>query len=260
VRSAKSFVGSMPSRGPFNEEEVLRAICDDYLAHSRKAEDLKPKQVRLREAMRRVAVRLNMPFLAQFNCKTTSLRTLGRALWEGCNLASTPTHKAEELVLRQRMDGALVDSVFERLAAAYAAPITGADPRLPAPLDEHARRACQRDLQENGIAVLPGFVPEETCEWLLSRVCDHRAKHSPTWLTETMALGRRGCYFDKDWNLPVLKRIQSRLVEEVGLIPTDIVSNSSSSSDSGTCRARYACKREACEPCKSALSDARETC
>ena len=178
VRSAKSFVGSMQSRGPFNEERVLRAICEDYLSHSRKAEDLKPKQVRLREAMRRAAVRLEMPFLAQFNCKTTSLRTLGRALWEGCGLPSMPKHKAEELVLRQRQDGSLVDTVFDRLKIAY--PIAAAEPPLPAALDGQTRQACQGDLRENGIAVLHGFVPHETCEWLLSRVSQHREKHAPT--------------------------------------------------------------------------------
>jgi len=221
VRGTKSFVGSMQSRGPFNDEKVLRAICDDYLSHSRRAEDLKPKQVRLREAMRRVAARVDMPFLPHFNCKTTSLRTLGRALWEGCGLASEPKHKAEELVGRQREDGALVEAVFESLKAASRS-LAGPHPPLPLWADEPARRACQGELQANGITLLRGFVPEETCEWLLGRVCEHRSKHSPTWLTETMALGRRGCYFDKDWNLTVLKHIQTRVVEALGLSPTEI--------------------------------------
>ena len=72
VKAAKAFGGDMPSRGPLNEECVLRAICDDYISHSRSADELKPKQVRLREALRRVAVKLKMPYLSTFNCKTTS--------------------------------------------------------------------------------------------------------------------------------------------------------------------------------------------
>ena len=69
VQCEKAFKGSMPSRGPLNEEAVLRAICDDFISHSRAAEDLKKPQVRLREALRRVAVKFQMPCLSTFNCK-----------------------------------------------------------------------------------------------------------------------------------------------------------------------------------------------
>ena len=184
VQSAKAFgSGGMPSRGPLNDERVLRAICDDYLSHSRGGADLKPKQVRLREALRRVAVRLDMPFLSSFNCKTTSLRTLGRALWEGCELDPEPAHKAQALVTAQKQNGARVDAMLERLASRYpraaAAPPSGRWMLL----DEHARRKPQRQLDSDGIVLLPGFVDEETCEWLLSRVAEHRQRHTPTWLT-----------------------------------------------------------------------------
>ena len=217
VKSAPAFGGSMPSRGPLNEEAVLRAIVDDYLSHSRAAEDLKPKQVRLREALRRVAVKLQLPYLSTFNCKTTSLRTLGRALWEGCQLAPEPRNKAQDLLLTQKRDGALVETVFERLSVVYPSPLADGQPALPEVLSIKDRTETLRELSTNGIVLLRGFVPEETCEWLLSRACDHRQKHSPTWLTETMSLGRRGCYFDQHWNLPILQRIQERVVQSLGL-------------------------------------------
>lgn len=187
--------------------------------HSRRAEDLKPKQVRLREALRRVAVKLQMPFLGTFNCKTTSLRTLGRALWEGCELASDPKHKAQNLMLTQKQDASEVERVFERLAAQYTRPIASPEPLLPSPLGEHARCTPQKELASRGIVLLRGFVPEATCEWLLSRVSDHRNKHTPTSLTETMSLGRRGCYFDKNWNLTALQHIQEQVVISLGLSP-----------------------------------------
>jgi hypothetical protein len=222
VKAAKAFGGDMPSRGPLNEECVLRAICDDYISHSRSADELKPKQVRLREALRRVAVKLKMPYLSTFNCKTTSLRTLGRALWEGCNLAVVPKHKAQDLVETQKSDTQKVVDMFDQLVAKYKTPIADPEPPLPTLLDGKDRRHAQEHLKSMGIVLLRGFVPEETCEWLMSRVYNHRSKHSPTWLTETMSLGRRGCYFDKDWNLAPLRHIQERLVQSLGLSPTEI--------------------------------------
>ena len=63
----------MPSRGPLNEQVVQRAICEDYISHSRESADLAPKQVRMREALRRVAVKLQMPHLSTFNCKVVSM-------------------------------------------------------------------------------------------------------------------------------------------------------------------------------------------
>ena len=222
VRNAKAYCGSMPSRGPLNEELVLRAICDDYISHSRRAEDLKPKQVRLREALRRVAVKLKMPFLSIFNCKTTSLRTLGRALWEGCSMPPEPKHKAQELVQTQKEDCALVDSIFEHLATQYGEAAVTPEPALPLPLDESTRRTLQRELESDGIVLLSGFVPEDTCKWLLREACEHRRKYSPTWLTETMSLGRRGCYFEKNWSLATLRHIQEKVVESLGLDATGV--------------------------------------
>ena len=50
VRATKAFGGSMPSRGPLNETKVLRAIVDDYLSHSRLADDLPPVSGRICES------------------------------------------------------------------------------------------------------------------------------------------------------------------------------------------------------------------
>ena len=47
VRATKAFGGSMPSTGPLNETKVLRAIVDDYLSHSRLADDLPPVSGRI---------------------------------------------------------------------------------------------------------------------------------------------------------------------------------------------------------------------
>lgn len=47
----------IPSRGPFNRKDVLWHICQDYLAHSVASADLPPKQVRLRQALRRLGYR-----------------------------------------------------------------------------------------------------------------------------------------------------------------------------------------------------------
>ena len=41
-------------------------------------------------------------------------------------------------------------------------------------------------------------------------------------MTETMALGCSGCYFDKDWALPALKQIQEHVARTLGLSPTEV--------------------------------------
>ena len=181
------------------------------------------KQVRLRQALRRSAIKLKMPILSSFNCKTTSLRTLGRALWEGCDLDPEPKNKVQELLLRQKQDAELVDAIWGHLSAQHVhVPAAIPEPPLPALLDEHAKQQHQLELQTHGIVLLRGFVPEETCEWLLSRVNEHRRRHAPTRLTETMSLGRRGSYWDKDWKLPILKKIQERVVRSLELNATSI--------------------------------------
>ena len=113
--------------------------------------------------------------------------------------------------------------MFLDVASRYLMPIGGpAEPPMPHVLDGHEQQEPQRELEVNGIALLRGFVPEVTCEWLLSRVSDHRHKHTPTWLNETASLGRRGCYFDKNWNLPPLLHIQEKIVQSLGLSPTAV--------------------------------------
>ena len=81
----------MPARGPLNMLSVELAIVEDYLLHSRKSEHLKAKQVRLREALRRISYKMNMPFLNTINTKTTPFRLFGKALWDGCRLEPTYT-------------------------------------------------------------------------------------------------------------------------------------------------------------------------
>ena len=41
-------------------------------------------------------------------------------------------------------------------------------------------------------------------------------------MTETMALGCSGCYFDKDWALPALKQIQEHVARTLDLSPTEV--------------------------------------
>eukprot|EP00041_Stephanoeca_diplocostata_P026123 m.697522 g.697522 ORF g.697522 m.697522 type:complete len:234 (+) comp22897_c0_seq30:327-1028(+) len=97
----------VPSRGAFNRKDVLWYICRDYLSHSSLSSDLPPKQVRLRQALRRVGQRkptnwAGWQYISEFNTKTTSFRTLGKALWDGCCLPPPTAKVAREVLDEQK--------------------------------------------------------------------------------------------------------------------------------------------------------------
>ena len=108
----------MPARGPLNMLSVELAIVEDYLLHSRKSEHLKANQVRLREALRRISYKMNMPFLNTINTKTTPFRLFGKALWDGCKL-EPHKHKSPELRSQQKDNLDHVHDVLDHLKERY---------------------------------------------------------------------------------------------------------------------------------------------
>jgi hypothetical protein len=230
VRSARAFGGATAGRGPLNDARTLRAVVEDLLAHSRQAEALKAQQVRLREALRRVGARLGIGCLSRLNTKTTPYRTLGKALWDGCGLAK-PAHPNAEAKARQKADGEEVDAIIEGLATRFPAGGDGGGGgskaalpplELSLPATAAAAAAAKATLLSRGAVLLPAAVPAEACCALLAQVAAHVGRHTPTRLTETMALGRRGSFFHKNWALPELRAISDAVVRALGLRPTDL--------------------------------------
>jgi len=225
VRAAPAFHSGRKSRGPLGLEIVLRAVIHDYLRHSRQPEDVPAKQVRLRDALRRVAAAhpddSRFSCLALFNTKPTPLRLLCKALWDGCDMPERPVNKRRASVLRKEQDAAkaAVVAVFEQAGT----DLGDGPPPPPHPLLRTVtvaeRSACRTALVEHGIVRMPGLVSEASCRHLLSRVPGHfRNKDGKfTPLTETMGLGARGAYFDSDWSLPMLKEISHRIMGSLGL-------------------------------------------
>ena len=229
VRSARAFGGATAGRGPLNDARTLRAVVEDLLAHSRQSEALKAQQVRLREALRRVGARLGIGCLSKLNTKTTPYRTLGKALWDGCGLAK-PAHPNAEAKARQKADGEEVDAIIERLATRFPAGGGGGGGggaalpplELSLPATAAAAAVAKATLLSRGAVLLPAAVPVEVCCALLAQVAAHVGRHTPTRLTETMALGRRGSFFHKNWALPELRAISDAVVRALGLRPTDL--------------------------------------
>ena len=225
VRGNKAYKGEMSSRGPLNSLSVQLALVEDYISHSRSSHDLKAKQVRLREALRRVAVRLDMPFLTTLNTKTTPFRTFGRALWVGCALED-PTHKSSELRAEQEENKTLVDQVLEQVESEYndvkiptakfASLLHAIQVRSPT-----EREAAEAALNDVGICIHRKLVPEDMCLHLLSKVGEHVGMFKDrrgTPMTETMALGKLGMYFDTNWvEGGLLCAIQKRVFAASGL-------------------------------------------
>ena len=186
-------------RGPLVEDYVLRAIIDDFLSHSRIAVDLNAKQVRFREALRRVAVKCNLPILASLNTKPTPYRTLLKALWDGCGLEK-PKGKKLDLVAAQTEGAAEVRATIAAVAARYQTTPLAKRQRtamLRAILaDEKA--AAHAALDDRGIVLLPGLVSTSLCEILLSTIATYAAAGGGQKLNETLGLGNgRAVYFAK---------------------------------------------------------------
>jgi len=225
VRDQPAYRSEISARGPLNSEIVQLALIEDYLSHSASSQDLKPKQVRLREGLRRVGARLNMPFLSHFNTKTTSLRTFGKALWDGCKL-DNPSHKAQDLKNTQSSNSERVMSILTTVVAEHTTSCVEDVDKLNSLLGEICVRGSSEDrektkleLNEIGICIHRQMVPEELCCHLLSRAGAHvESCGKGTKLTETMALGKSGVYFDTNWNEGgLLRSIQERVFEQAGL-------------------------------------------
>jgi hypothetical protein len=218
----------MASRGPLNEERVLRAVVRDFLTFSAAAADLATKQVRLREALRRVAPALGMPWLPEFNTKTTSLRTLGRALWKGCKLPDPKKNNSCMNALKQRQKHDLKRVLCS--ARAMSSRHANATLANAARIKHHVsalsvapgtRQRVEAELEANGVALVPRFVPDELCRHLLSRMSAYTndfANQRCVKLTETSALGAAGMYYNSNWTEGgLLRDIQTRLASSLGL-------------------------------------------
>ncbi|OEU10410.1 hypothetical protein FRACYDRAFT_247494 [Fragilariopsis cylindrus CCMP1102] len=118
VHQQPAYKGYIASRGPLNMERIQVALVEDYLAQDSTSNELNSKQILLRQALRRIAIKLHMPFLAQFNTKTTSLRTFGKALWDGCSLAD-PKKKTTDLQTIQKENLNKVERVLETIITNY---------------------------------------------------------------------------------------------------------------------------------------------
>ena len=218
---------STPARGPLNDEAILRAIIHDFLAHSRAPERVAAKQVRLREALRRVAAKLSAvpgpaSVIACFNTKTTPFRTLLRALWDGCEMPepcqpkSFPPSRAAVIA----GDVSAVDAALEQLRSkadhgALAPPPMSLSLPRGAALD-----AARRTLERDGIVLLPRVVSATMCRYLLQQAGQHAQRgRAPTRLTESMALGRRGAFFSHHWPQSELRLISDFLAAAMNLVP-----------------------------------------
>ena len=215
----------MPARGPLNQTNVIHALVEDYLAHSKTSEHLKSKQVRLREALRRVSSKLSMDFLCTLNTKTTPFRLFGNALWLGCGLAP-PKHKAQVLHQQQKANKDRVEQVLDELAsyAHYNSARTSLNSWVnQMHISDNQKNACQRalDVDGDGIYCLRALVPEQLCLHLMSKVRGFTERLTPKVthrLTETCAQGSSGVYYDTDFNEKgLLSEIQRQIFCETGL-------------------------------------------
>jgi len=225
VHSQPAYAGRIAARGPLNMESVQVALVEDYLAHSRASAHLHPKQVRLREALRRVAAKLDMPFLAQFNTKTTPLRTFGKALWDGVGMEE-PKKKTTELQQTQKKDLDRVLGVIDRVATAFPTSPLHCEGRAQirnlldrsTPTSEDKRAQYRAQLETDGIVLVPRFVSEDIVCHLLSRVGSYTQNKTCTKLTETSATGSNGIYYDSNFACEgLVTAIQERIFDQLCL-------------------------------------------
>ena len=164
----------MPARGPLNMVSVELAIVEDYLLHSRKSEHLKAKQVRLREALRRISYKMNMPFLNTINTKTTPFRLFGKALWDGCKL-EPDKHKSPELRSQQKDNLDHVHDVLDHLKERYTedtSPVNVGnalnDLVSNISISTIEQNKCEKAIEVEGIYVHRSLIPNDLCLHLLS--------------------------------------------------------------------------------------------
>ncbi len=84
------------------------------------------------------------------------------------------------------------------------------------------RQRVEAELEANGVALVPQFVPDELCRRLLSRMSAYTKNFARdrrcVKLTETSALGAAGMYYNSNWTEGgLLQDIQTRLASSLGL-------------------------------------------
>ena len=248
VRQQPAYITEMDSRGPLNMDHIQVALVEDYLAHDRSSQELNFKQVRLRQALRRIAIKLHMPFLAHFNTKTTSLRTFGKALWDGCGLAE-PKKKSTELRTLQKENLNKVEQVLETIITTYANCSIASKRNLhdamnTIVLKDETRAIYQSQLRDNGLCLCPSFIPEILCDHILSTIGDYTQNKTSTKLEETSATGCNGIYYDKNFACSgVVTEIQHRVFDQLGLV--DMLAEVSDNKEGETLTALPVCNTKA---------------
>ena len=84
------------------------------------------------------------------------------------------------------------------------------------------RQRVEAELEANGVALVPQFVPDELCRRLLSRMSAYTKNFARgrrcVKVTETSALGAAGMYYNSNWTEGgLLQDIQTRLASSLGL-------------------------------------------
>ena len=197
------------ARGPVNHPQVFAAIVEDFLSYSK--EDTPSKQVRFRQALRRVATKLpEFSCLEKLNTKTTGFRVFLKALWDGCKMPQTQTN-AKALKSRQEEGLQLALAALDIPENGCSLPKHCVDSKWSLSQNKVYREILDRD----SIVCLPNFVNKEAVGYLRGQVKSYlaRAGNSGEKLRETTGLGVNGIYFSRNggWKLPYLRAIQTSI-------------------------------------------------
>ena len=241
-----SSVGPRPPhslRSARSDPVLLRAILafllslsqPDILPHLRDVRgeaDGVTKQILFGDALRFVSQRSDWAYLRSFNHKTTSFRTLGKALREAVKMSDPSTGKSlrmEQIIAEQKSNDERASAVFlkdrsspfdhskdaikevEEVEVAF-------DERITPVVASHVGS----QLAKNGIAVIRAAVPASVCHYLLGKLQSLAGKKTTkfTKLAATMGLGGGGKYVSNGWKEcdPVLRRISKLAVEKLKLV------------------------------------------
>ena len=223
-KKTKAWKGAeVTGRGPFNKShksnELIKLVIKDYLTHSREYQDTPSQTVRFHQALERIANTDNgYSFLKEFNLKTTPYRVLNRALWDVCEMPKGNDDLNKGLRAKQTAETKSVINAMNEY--------TNIKPeKIPKvftnELNEKEAEKLNKQLEKNGIVCVSKFVNVKTCKYLLSNINNHVKKNNePTKLRITTGLGQCGVYYNKDFNLTALKKIQTELVDKMKL-PTN---------------------------------------
>ena len=223
LANIKAWKKNVKGRGPFNESydncKLIKLVIKDYLTHSREYQHT--PTVRLHQALERIANtdKESYSFLKEFNLKTTPYRVLIHALWVACKMPKVNKALNKNLQKKQVGDAKSVIKVMNEYTNKYIK-----SQKMPNvltnELKETEAKKLNEQLEENGIVCVSQFVNVETCEYILSNIKSHVKNKNPTKLQKTTGLGQCGVYYNKDFNLTALKKIQTELVDKMKL-PTN---------------------------------------